>query len=355
MSIITGIFAFLFIIFGLPIYLLYKFFSNISNESDKEKFKNSPPPVKNSTVVSPDVSSASYSITHTLDLSCQSPSSLPQHTPLYNITVYHNTPPSDWQLDKREQRLRFLRAIPLSPLKIDYDKKIAKYLSSRSSQIYLTTLAGCSCPDSQKHHICKHTYSLAINCGLLSPAVDLWGIPSEMIDEIKNIQRPTENYNDPYKTLSDILKMYRPKLDKKFPTIYTTGEPKILFHLPTDAFRPNRLKPLLDSGILSPVSLNEFDFCDFVCESYTLEQFKSSAKYACPVIRFPSLPKRELIEYICSNHTDIEKAVNKPFTHVCIDTKYILHRSNVISYLEDTYINPIQNFVDYQSQHQVLS
>lgn len=277
------------------------------------------------------------------------------HNALYNIPPQHpldkiiltdeSTTVVNWELDTREQRLRFLRAQKYTPLEINREKKLARYRSQYEvEKIYTTSLVGCSCPDYiNRNRPCKHMYALAFEFDVMSKDAPLFTLPEDIENTITNldVSKVSSHYNL-YKIIEMALEL------KEFDDIQTEGGVYRVMHIHTDVMSMNRLRPLLNAGILILAPKTDFDFCDFVAEHFTVEQFKASAKNICPVIKFPSLRKRELIEYICSNNPDIAKAIDKLYSHVAIDYRYIDNGELIRNYLDDIYLHPLSEYVEYQ-------
>lgn len=274
---------------------------------------------------------------------------IPTQQPLDKIVLTdESATTTNWALDTREQRLRFLRAKKYTPTEINREKKLARYRSQHEfDKTYITSLVGCSCPDfNNRNRPCKHMYALAFEFDVMSKDAPLFNLPADIEETIANLDvSQVHSHYNLHKIIEMALEL------KEYDDIQTEGGVYRVMHIHTDVMSMNRLRPLLNAGILILAPKTDFDFCDFVAEHFTVEQFKASAKNICPVIKFPSLRKRELIEYICSNNPDIAKAIDKLYSHVAIDYRYLDNGDLIKDYLDDVYLHPLSDYVEYQKNY----
>lgn len=343
MSIISTIAAFLVLVFGLPIYILYKCISYLTKDSDKEKFQKAPPPVKSSAVVSQPVSSRPR---FQLNGKYGDPARIPNHITLSEIDVYNNDPPERWEFTNRDQRIRYLRGKNLSPYMIYPSKRIGRFHGSKDeSKIYLTTLYQCSCPDCRDYgHICKHIYSLAIRLNVLSSNVNFYyDVPDETasrLDKLKDEKWMCKRFAD---LLTDLQR-------KKLETVSIDGVTYCIYHIPVSMFKNDQIDLLIESGLISLAESSDFNYFVYVDKSYTKEKVVDAVMRYFPTEKrylVEKMKKSEIIEFYSLNSKRLIKYFLKPYYHVRINLTYITSSHNISEYIYDKIVYPLADYIEY--------
>lgn len=246
---------------------------------------------------------------------------------------------TDWKLNTRDKRLRFLRSMDYHPIKINMGKGTACYISqSDPNKTYNTSLKSCTCPDFvRRHEPCKHMYALAIELGVVDKDTPLFVLPYGIEQSIKDAAAKNRYFaSNLYDTLNVALKSNECKKIETENGVYQ------VVHISDYEVHGNGLTCMCNAGMLIFLKHSDFDFLDFIVKEYSVQDFREAAKYCCPTVKFPKMKKRELIEYICANNPNIETYIDNDYYHVAIDCRYIENAELIKEYLDEIYIHPIK-------------
>lgn len=218
----------------------------------------------------------------------------------------------------KEQHIRFLV--------IDRTHNIGYCLSTVSDErYYRVTFYNCSCPDFAQYSVaCKHMYNFAVRVGAMSRDHMLYGVPEDKMKLLKSI------YAECYYMPNYLEKLINKATKTVNPHFVSPG--KILVHIEGSK---RCYKYLADKGFFRIATKDDFDFIDFLCEQYEVEQFKNSVLYIIPLFKFPSrLRKRELYEYVCANNPVVAKKFFELHNHIIMDYEYVTNSKQYISFLQ---------------------
>lgn len=184
------------------------------------------------------------------------------------------------------QRTRFERAklqnLPITD--ISDSGEVFTVLSSDGDNEYTVSCSRCTCQDFANRQLpCKHMYAVMLEQGILSPDFYMFTMPRNLKERIDILcDSSAEAAGALYQFLLN-------------PSVYSG----IVF---VDSDHPvfPHIDPISSLSLLEAVETDAVLLISFIEKKFTIPDFKDSCRSVQPDIRFPSLKKHDMIEFLLS-------------------------------------------------------